>query len=373
MIIRSKRVLVKEEIRPVDILIADGVIVEIAPYNSFPNALDFGDKIVLPGMIDLHSDAIEKEIEPRPGVIFPIKQALFDLERKLSVFGITTIFHAISFETEIPGKIRSADQAEQIVKAIREYKSQEIINNLVHLRYDIASNSFEIVKDLIREGWVDLISIMEHAPAKGQFHTLEKWQKYYAKEYNLTCNELELLKNKKEATNYEKVIELITIAKECGIPVASHDDDSIEKIDFMSSKGVLLTEFPLSLEVARWAKKKSMYVGMGAPNVVRNKSQCGNVSARVLIKNRVCDYLCSDYHPSSMLKAVYMLYKKLGLPLFNAVELVTKKPAKAVKLTNIGVIDKNKSADIIVVNDKNEYPDILMTLCRGKIIYERKF
>jgi alpha-D-ribose 1-methylphosphonate 5-triphosphate diphosphatase len=371
--IKSKKVLIDNEFKPASLTIQNGKIKEILPFDDLLYAENLENALILPGFIDLHSDAIEKEIEPRPGAIFPIEDAIIDLDKKLSIFGITTMFHAIAFETVLPGKIRGQHISENIIKSIKKLDRYLSVNNLIHLRYDIsAEETFDIVKNLIEDGYVDLFSVMDHSPGQGQFKTFEKWKKYYSGAYNLDSADLEKLKDKKLRKNRDKMLQLIEVAKKNNIKIASHDDDSVEKIEFIKKYGFAISEFPLSVEVAKKAKESGIMVGMGAPNVVRNGSQCGNISARELIKRKLCDYLCSDYHPNSMLKAVYSIKRDLGYSLEKAFSFITSNPANASGLKQCGRLVKGATGDIVVVDDSRDYPEVIMTICKGKIIYSKR-
>ncbi len=370
--LRSTRVMIENEIRKADITIKNGKISKILEYKTLPYCKNMANALILPGFIDLHSDAIEKEIEPRPGAIFPIEEAILDLDKKLSIAGITTMFHAVAFETVVGGKIRSAEISEKIVRAVKSLKEKLSTNNMVHLRYDIAATeSFNTVKNLIEEGYVDLFSLMDHSPGQGQFKSFDKWKKYYSGAYNLDENELKKLKEKKLQKNEDNIVELIKTAKAHQIKIASHDDDTVEKVDIIKKYGITISEFPLSVEVAEKAKEYGIMTGMGAPNVVRNGSQCGNISAKELIKRGLCDYLCSDYHPNSMLKAVYTINRDLGIPIEEAFQIITSNPSKAAGLSEYGEIKEGKKGDIVAVHDSNIYPEIILTICNGKIVYSK--
>lgn len=370
--IKSKRILIKDRIVSGTICIKNNIIDSICEKYNQDVDYDLKDMLITPGFIDMHSDAIEKEIEPRTGVFFPLEGSIIDLDRKIKILGITTVFHAIAFETEIPGKIRSHEFSKNIIKKIKELHYGLDVNNLIHLRYDVSTyESIEIVKSLIEDGDVDLISIMDHSPGQGQFKSIEAWNHYFSSRYKLELDELELLKNKKMNKSVEHILKVIDLAKRHNLKVASHDDDTLEKLDFIYKAGITISEFPVSLEVAREAKKRNIAIGMGAPNVVRNKSQSGNIAARELIDMGLCDYLCSDYHPSSLLKAVYLLHKDMNMDLEQAFSFITYNPARILGLNDRGVIAQGKKADLVAIKDNDYPPEVVMTICNGKIVYSK--
>lgn len=175
-----------------------------------------------------------------------------------------------------------------------------------------------------------------------------------------------MLEGKNEYMQY--IDELTKHAGNHGILIASHDDDCSEKIDLMKRLGVSIAEFPLNLETASHAHSRQMKTGMGAPNVVRGKSQSGNISAGELLQNGRCDFLCSDYHPTSMLQAVYTIHKKMNRDLAKALSYVTSVPAKTAQLNDRGKIAPGKLADLVVIDDKL-VPTVVMTMKSGIPVY----
>ncbi len=317
-VLRSKRVLTGGQFQPADIVIEHDYIVAVNPCGSTVASFDLGNLLVVPGFVDLHSDAVEKEIEPRPGADFPVENALVELDKKLAMAGITTMFHAIAFNEESLVGQRGTAAATNLIRKISDINHRMLaIDNLVHARFEITSlGSVEVIKQLMAGGLVQMLSLMDHSPGQGQFRSLEKWKQYHVPVYDLSEQEVQkivTLQREKKSRCMSYLLELIGCAKEHNILIASHDDDTPEKIELMESMGVTIAEFPLNLETAAYARKRKMMTGMGAPNIVRGRSQSGNISARDLLRNDCCDFLCSDYHPSSMLQAVYTLHLEMGM------------------------------------------------------------
>jgi alpha-D-ribose 1-methylphosphonate 5-triphosphate diphosphatase len=368
-ILRSKNVLINEEFVSADVVLFKEQIKRVDEYGTNKVAVDLGDLKIVPGIVDLHSDAIEKEIEPRHGATFPISLAVAELDKKLSMAGITTMFHAIGFE-ENPKKKRSIDlakhQIEEIYNANKKYLG---VDNFIHARFELsASEAVESIKEVIGKGMVNLVSLMDHSPGQGQFKSLESFQTYYGNYYGLDEDEIQNVIDKKMNKDEKKINDLISYAKEHGLTLLSHDDDCIEKLDGLLDLGVKISEFPLDLEVAKYAVSKGIATGMGAPNIVRGGSQSGNIAAIELVRENVCKYLCSDYHPTSMLQAVYRMEEDANLDLARGFSMVTSTPAKYANLEDRGVIEKGKRADIIVIDDSN-IPKVVLTLKDGESIY----
>lgn len=371
VVIRSKNVLVDGKFIEADIVIDDQIIKAIKPYQSEDTAIDFDKKRIVPGFVDLHSDAIEKEIEPRPGARFSAKMAVVELDKKLSMAGITTMYHAIGFNDEELHNGRGTKQASELIETIYEANKAHLkIDNLIHARVEITSlSSLDTVRKLIAEKKVNMISLMDHSPGQGQFKTLESWKKYHLATYDIDEKDIDKYLKKKASTNKMDVIEeLVNFALSHNLPVLSHDDDCVEKLNTLKRLGITFSEFPLSVEVAKMAKAMGISTGMGAPNVVRGKSQSGNIAACELIRNDVCDYLCSDYHPASLLLSPYRLKEDLNLPLEDGFAMISSAPARLANLYDRGEIKEGLIADIAII-DESYFPSVVLTLKNGEIVY----
>jgi len=368
-ILRSKNVLIDEEFKAADVVVYGEFIISVDEYGKNEVAIDLGDKKIVPGIVDLHSDAIEKEIEPRLGATFPVDLAVAELDKKLSMAGVTTMFHAIGFE-ENPKKKRSIDLAKEQIEQIYEANKLHLgVDNFIHARFELsASEAVEPIKEVINNGMVKLLSLMDHSPGQGQFKSLESFKTYYSNYYGLNDDEVQNVVDKKLRKDEDKINELIQCAKDKNLTLLSHDDDCIEKLDGLLNLGVQLSEFPLDLDVAKYAVSRGIATGMGAPNIVRGGSQSGNIAAIELVREGVCKYLCSDYHPTSMLQAVYRMFEDANLPLEKGFSMITSTPSKYANLEDRGEISKGKRADIIVIDDTH-IPKVVLTLKDGQSIY----
>jgi len=367
--LRSDRVLTGGEIIPAEIVVEKGIIEDIKSHSD-SHGIDLGDMLITPGFVDVHSDAIEKELEPRPGAFFPIEQSIIGMDKKLAIAGVTTMFHALAFETRKESELRKTEFTNNMVRTMKRMNSEILrVDNKIHARFEISSiSSVETIENLLKDGLVDLFSVMDHAPGQGQFQCEKKWEEFYGKSYEMSRKELDALKAQKLNKDDKKILEMIDLAHEKGVSIASHDDCTIDKVKSMKDLGVTISEFPLSLDVAVYAKENGLFTGMGAPNIVRGGSQSGNIAAKELVINNACDYLCSDYHPISLLNAVYVMRDTLGLPLEEGFKMVTSNPAQMSGLTDRGEISIGKRADLAVIDD-SYLPSVLMTLCGGKIIH----
>jgi len=314
--------------------------------------IDAGGNFVLPGLIDLHCDAIEKLVEPRPNVHFEVSLALAEADLRLAGCGITTEFHAVSLDDREFG-VRAVNFIVDFAQAIQA-QSNSLIRHEIHARLEVTSvKGFEMISGLIKARAVRLVSLMDHSPGQGQYTTEEAYREYVKRTAHMSDAEIdEILEMKREqAAHVPGRIEAVAkLVREAGLALATHDDDDPAKVEQWPGLGVTIAEFPTTIEAARRAHELGLAVCMGAPNVVRGKSSGGNLSATAAIEAGVADTLCADYYPSAMLTAIFRLAKQNIMSLPQATRTVTLNPAKAVGLgSERGSLEVGKLADLIVV------------------------
>ncbi len=370
LVITNAKIVTPSEIVVGSVVIENGRIAEITEENrEGDNVINAEGRYLLPGLIDIHGDDLEREISPRPSATFPIDFALINLDRKTAACGITTKLHAIAyFEDELKG--RHPAKSKEILRTLNRLKDKLLVNNYIHARCEISSDISNVLQ-VIGDPSVKLVSVMDHTPGQGQFRSVEDYKVYHKRVYGLKDHEIEEILNRK--MKHDKVANLKRIldrAHRYGLPVASHDDDTVEKVEFFHSLGVKISEFPVTLEAAKRAKELGMFVSMGAPNVVRGKSSTGNLSAIEAIRHGLVDILCSDYHPESMLYAPFILERRELMSLNEAVNLVSLNPARAIGIDNeVGSIEVGKRADLIIVDLIEGIPVVVKTIVSGKVVY----
>lgn len=233
--------------------------------SAADHCVDGGQSFILPGLVDLHCDVLEKCIEMRPGVLFDPQFALAALDRRLAAAGITTFCHAVSFTDNELG-LRSPNIAALVVYDIKTFDSSPCasVRHRVHGRFEVGSDqALPIFENLLRKGFLDLASIMDHTPGQGQFRTLEAFYRYYSGTYKLSQAETESLANekiRKSETAWLNVVDLAHMVQRCRVPLLSHDDDSPAKVQLVHDLGAVGCEFPVTLEAALDAKSRSMAV-----------------------------------------------------------------------------------------------------------------
>jgi alpha-D-ribose 1-methylphosphonate 5-triphosphate diphosphatase len=359
------------------VLIEDGVIAAINPESGKgAQTVDLRGKTLIPGMIDLHCDALEKEVEPRPNVHFPLDFACAQADKRNAAAGITTVFHALSFANEELG-VRNNAFAASVARAVHAWNPHGLVDNRVHCRYEVTDPSApEILLELMAADEMHLLSVMDHSPGQGQFKDIAAFRDYLARTYKKSEAEMDtLLRNKLAQADgaMSRIRQLITAARKKGLSIASHDDDTPEKVETLHALGVGISEFPLNLESARAARERGMSTVFGAPNILRGKSQSGAIRALDAVKSGVADCLCADYHPATLIVAVFRLAELAGISLAESVRLVSANPARAAGLTDRGEIAVGKRADLVSVAHINGLAQASTVFSAGKLVFEARF
>ena len=338
--------------------------------------IDAHGRYVLPGFLDIHSDRIEQFILPRPTARFDFELALKECERELLHQGITTIFHSFSlYKDEKFGKspLRTLQSVREMAALIRDIHDRyHLIHHRFHLRLEIDNlDAYDIAADMIEKGLIHEISFMDHSPGQGQFKNLAIYRTALAKYSGMAEEDydfegfLEREKNK-EMLSFAQLRDLARLAHSRGIAVASHDDDTREKLDLNREIGVDISEFPITIPAAQYAKSLGFYTVVGAPNILRGGSHSGNMSAAEAVQAGCADILCSDYYPPAILHGVFLLHSKYGLPLPEVVRKATRNPALAVGLPDYGEIAPGRKADLLIVEILDNYPVITHVLVDGR-------
>jgi len=346
-----------EGLAPIDLLLEDGVM---ALGRAGKRRFDARDCLVLPGIVDLHGDAFERQIQPRPGVDFPVPLALRDTEAQLLANGITTAFHGITLSWE-PG-LRSVQAWRTLLDALAA--EDHVCDMRVHMRWEAFNlDALDQAIADIEAGRVHLLAFNDHTP-----EILERLDRpaaaaKYADRAGLSREQFIALAQA-TAARADAVPEaqrrIAAAAAAAGLPMASHDDATVAERDHFRALGAAICEFPMALEVGQAARAAQDWVVMGSPNVVRGRSHLGWASARALAEAGVCRILSSDYFYPAMLRAAFILGEgPIGLPA--AWAMISTNPAQAAHLDDRGQIAEGKRADLVVVRDQR----VIATFVRG--------
>lgn len=363
-------VLADEVCKNLDVLIEDEHIVALDPeIGGGATIIDLAGRLLMPGMIDLHCDALEKEVEPRPGVHFPLDFACAQADKRNAAAGITTVYHALSFANHELG-VRNNTFAAEIARAVHAWQPHALIDNRVHARYEVTDETAPpVLRELIEYGEAHLISFMDHSPGQGQFRDVEAYRSYLARTYKTDESALdEILARKVEAARgaMARMESLAELARGRAVAIASHDDDSPDKVATVQALGAVISEFPVNLETARAARENGLATLFGAPNILRGKSQSGNMRALDAVLAGVADCLCGDYSPAALLPSVMLLPELASISLPQAIALVTCNPARAAGLDDRGEIAVGMRADLVAVKQLGGLPQAERVWSAGK-------
>ena len=344
-------------------------------YDYDPNLeediIDAHGQYILPGIIDIHTDALEAEIIPRPGADMPINVAFRELERKMNGCGFTTVYHSLhlGYKTAEYGS-RSKYTRQQVYDTIfKAMNGDTLINNKIHLRFEITGvDAYDQCIDFINKGYIQMLSVMDHTPGQGQY-TKKVFMEVSMKNGKTEEQAIQDFEEKTSRPNIkgDKMNQLIQLAIQKGIAVASHDDDTIEKIDEMKALGVSICEFPINMQTAAYANEQNMHVIGGASNVLRGGSLTGNLNIKDAILNGHVTSLCSDYYPPAILHSIFKLYFEHDLTLVDTVKLATLHPAVAVGIDHYtGSLSIGKDADLILVKLIDNIPTVTKCFVKGR-------
>ncbi|MGR3435732.1 MAG: alpha-D-ribose 1-methylphosphonate 5-triphosphate diphosphatase, partial [Shimia sp.] len=289
--------------------IEDGLIAEIVEESG-----GTGTHTVFAGFVDMHGDMIEHELEPRPGVDFPMAVAVGHLDTRLAAAGVTTAYAGVSFSrTAADGDRRSFAHTSGIIAALKREIAGLRVDHRIHARFDMTyTDAIDALEGLLTDGAVDLVSVMDHTPGQGQYRSVEKLIAYRTKD-GLSEDEArahverriaDAIPTEQLLANLERISAL---CKAHGVAMASHDDDTVAKTNLMADIGTVISEFPVTLEAARTAADRGLAIAMGAPNAMRGRSYSGNLSAREAHGAGLLHILAADYHPAAILPAIRAL------------------------------------------------------------------
>ncbi|MGS2716627.1 alpha-D-ribose 1-methylphosphonate 5-triphosphate diphosphatase [Eionea flava] len=377
VILSNAHIVLFDEIVKGSIVLEGGRIVDITTSPSYvPQAIDVNEDYIIPGLVELHTDNLEKHFTPRPKVTWPGQPAVIAHDAQLIAAGITTVFDAVALGDVNEGSQR-IENLHRMLDAINTVKNSGILRaeHFLHLRCEVCHpEAINLLAPLIDKPSVKLVSVMDHSPGQRQFTNMDKYRVYYQGKYHLSNEDLEsfIIKQKTNSQQYSDQYRrtVVEMCQSRNIPIASHDDATLEHVNESVKYGMSIAEFPTTASAAQQSHQQGMQVMMGAPNVVRGGSHSGNIAAHELANRKVLDILSSDYCPASMLHAAYKLStldNEYDLPA--AINTVTANPARAVNLTDRGEIAIGKQADIVQVKVIDDLPVVMNVYTHGNRVF----
>lgn len=352
-VIHNARIVLSDEVVTGTVSLVDGRIADIATGHT-ETGEDWDGDYLIPGLVELHTDHLEGHYSPRPGVRWDKLAAIQAHDAQVASAGITTVFDCLRLGSDekkgfSAGEMR--DMADALEQAAAEGRLRA--EHLLHLRCEVsAPDVLDHFEPFRNDPNVGLVSLMDHAPGQRQFQTLEQYSLYYKSKTGMSDEEFrEFVARRQDNSRQFAAPHRRELADHCrahGIPVASHDDATLDHVSESIDHGVALAEFPTSLEAAQASHSAGLSVLMGAPNIVRGKSHSGNIAARDLAEAGVLDVLSSDYVPLSLIHAPFVLADQMEtISLPKAIALVTSTPARTVGLDDRGEIAIGKRADLV--------------------------
>lgn len=358
------------------IMFADGVISSIDSGTRVPlGAIDCEGDYVAPGLIELHTDNLERHLTPRPKVNWPKRAAVLGHDRELAGAGITSVFDALRVGSEADqkshGYLRYARETVDHILDQINHRALKVSHH-IHLRAELCTETLvEELYEFSVNDRVRLVSLMDHTPGQRQFRDMSKHREYLMGKHGYNDAEVEAhwTKLRELQTLYLEKNRAATVAyaTEVGAILASHDDTTLEDVLESDRLGITVAEFPTTLEAAEACRAKAQFIVMGAPNIVRGGSHSGNVAAQELARGGLLDILSSDYVPAALLNAAVSLGTLLE-DMAAGIRTVTACPADAVGFDDRGRMAPEKRADLVRFAMHDGLPIIKSVWSRGQRI-----
>ncbi|MFP1899822.1 alpha-D-ribose 1-methylphosphonate 5-triphosphate diphosphatase [Lonsdalea quercina] len=358
MIISNVRMVMSDEIISGSLSVHRGVIQHISDAPSrLPGALDGDGAWLIPGLIELHTDNLDKFFTPRPGVSWPPASSMRAHDAAIISSGITTVLDAISV-----GDIRDGGhRLDNLLKMTDTVVATQIAGlnraeHLLHLRCELPhKDTLPLFVQLCDLPSVTLASLMDHSPGQRQFASREKYHEYYKGKYLLNDEQMaqfeaEQIEGSQRWSQANRQ-GIVSLCQAKGITLASHDDAAEDHVMDAYRHGVSIAEFPTTVAAARAAHRVGMQVLMGAPNVICGGSHSGNVAAHQLAEEGLLNILSSDYYPASLLEAAFLIAEdeRNNYSLPQAIALISHNPAQALQLNDRGLVAEGMRADLVLV------------------------
>ena len=349
---------------------ATGLIADVGADRPAKNTIDANGLLVMPGIVDIHGDAFERQMMPRPGVEFSLDIALLDSDHQVIANGITTVFHGVTWSWE-PG-LRGTENARGILNAIETLRPRLAADTRFHLRHETFNLEAEAeIAEWLAARRIHALAFNDHMPS-GDAHRPDKIGQM-AQRAGLSIDEFMALVQRLRARGNEvphSIARLAELAKANGIPLLSHDDTSPEQRQWFRALGCRVSEFPMNAETAQAAADEGDSIVMGAPNVMRGKSHIGWASATEMIARGLCSVLASDYYYPAQLIAAFRLADIGVAPIEKAWPLVSESPARAVGLNDRGSIEPGLRADLILIDPRvAARPRVVAVMVAGRMVH----
>jgi alpha-D-ribose 1-methylphosphonate 5-triphosphate diphosphatase len=372
-ILANALLVLQGEVRRGSLCLQQGCIADIGEGAGVPpGAVDCGGDYLAPGLVELHTDNLERHIQPRPGVDWPHEAAILAHDAELASVGITTVFDAMRVGSIPTGVGRYGAYARGLADELWALRAGEAlrISHFLHLRAEVCSETLEEELEAFGpQDRVGIVSLMDHTPGQRQFRDLSKLETYVKGKHGLDdagfAAHVAQLRALRAAHGDRHEAAAVAHAARYGAVLASHDDTTEDQVAVSAGHGIRLAEFPTTVEAARACHAHDIQVMMGAPNLIRGGSHSGNVAAQELAELDLLDIVSSDYVPAALLLAAARLGEIWG-DMARGLATVTSAPAKAVGLKDRGLLEVGKRADLIRFAMRAGVPALQGVYSRGQ-------
>ncbi len=363
LLFTNARLVLEDEVLVGSVLVRGGCIVDVtAGASRAHGARDLHGDYLLPGLVEIHTDNLERHVMPRPKVHFPMRSAVQAHDAEITSAGITTVFDALGVGDPYDEGFRSRDQSVLLAELDRLQDAGLLrAEHLLHLRCELpAPNTRALFEPFQASERLRMMSLMDHTPGQRQWTDASHARIYYTGKKGWSeakfDEEMRIAPLRQAQFAAPHRAWFSAFAREHGIALATHDDTTVEHVDEARALGAVISEFPTTMAAARRARELGLYTVAGAPNVVRGGSHSGNVSAIDLARERLLDVLSSDYVPSSLLQAAWRLRRDADFTLPEAVRVVARAPALSAGLSDRGAIAPGLRADLLRVRELEGHP-----------------
>ena len=372
LVVTNARIVAPTTVIDGTLVVRDGLIAEIAPGRSrLPGALDLAGDWLLPGLVELHTDNLERQFEPRPKVRWPAGAAMLQHDAQVAAAGITTVCDAVCVGF-YGGKSERLDYLALSLEVLRRARAADVLKaeHHLHLRLELADpHVIELFEPLRREPGLALVSFMDHTPGQRQWHDIDKYRAFHMGREVETEAELQDLIARRVAEQAafagKHKAAALRLLEGIEVVLASHDDTTADHVAEAEAIGVTIAEFPTTLVAARAAREAGMGIVMGAPNLVIGGSHSGNVAAMELARAGLLDVMSSDYVPASLAQAIVLLRDQAGLSMPDAVAPVSANPARLLGMDDRGRLEAGLRADLVRLNEQAGTPAVRAVWRRG--------
>lgn len=395
ILIEGATVVFGDRLQPASIRIEEGRITDIDAARDGAAVIDGRGHLLGPAFVDVHGDAFERQLMPRPGTMLPVAPALLETDRQLAANGIATAFHALTLSWE-PG-LRSVDNGRAVVSSLDTLASRLMVDNRVQLRWEtFCFEAIDLIRDALSGPRQPSIAFNDHTSMllldpsislqerpfdlDPNFPALDPGSPVFADKMAERAKRAKLPVSDMIAmarTMWERrpqvlaaINEVSALGEAAGAPMLSHDDSQIETRDFYRARGARICEFPMNRRVARAARDAGDFIVFGAPNATRGGSHLASIGAADMIREGLCDILASDYYYPAMLLGLARLKADGVGSLQDLWPLVSGNPARASGLDDRGTIKVGSRADLILVEwPEGDVPVVRRTWVAGREAY----